>query len=116
MCFPDLCDHLAGFLQRLWTRLKINKEINKINLNSSGKTRRYKVGVCYLQHVGGLLAPLGHVLRLSQQIVEEARFIQLANKLALEAVLHMVDQEVHHCLRHTAAEGGRGRKQTEQMV
>lgn len=79
---------------------------DKRNPNSSVWIRHYKVGVCYLQHVGSLLAPLGHVLRFSQQIVEEARFIQLANKLALEAVLHMVDQEVHHCLRHTAVEGG----------
>lgn len=57
---------------------------------------------CHLEHVGGLLAPLGHVLRLGQQIVEEARFVELPDELALEAVLHVVDQEVHHGLGHAA--------------
>lgn len=75
---------------------------------SSRRTRRDS----YLQHICSLLAPLGHILRFSQQIVEEAGFIQLANELALETVLHMVDQEVHHRLRHAARE----RNQSEQMV
>lgn len=58
----------------------------------------------YLQHVGRLLAPLGHVLRLGQQVVEEARLVELADQLALEAVLDVVDQEVHHRLGHAAVE------------
>lgn len=59
----------------------------------------------HLEHVGGLLAPLGHVLRLGQQIVEEARFVELPDELALEAVLHVVDQEVHHGLGNAATQG-----------
>lgn len=61
----------------------------------------------YLQHISRLFAPLGHVLRLGQQVVEEARLVELADQLALEAVLNVVDQEVHHRLGHAAAEGGR---------
>ncbi|KAF3859546.1 hypothetical protein F7725_021945 [Dissostichus mawsoni] len=47
----------------------------------------------------------------SRTLVEEAQFIQLAYQLALEAVLHMVHQEVHHCFGHTARE-----KRSQQMV
>lgn len=64
----------------------------------------YTRGRCYLQHVGCLLAPLGHVLRLGQQVIEEARLVELADQLALETVLDVVDQEVHHCLGHAMAE------------
>lgn len=70
------------------------------------------MGAWYLEHVGSLLASLGHILRLGQQVVEEAGFIQLANELTLEAVLHMVDQEVHHCFWHTVAE--REREETDR--
>lgn len=58
---------------------------------------------CYLQHVCRLLAPLSHVLRLGQQVVQEPRLVQLADELALKAVLHVVDQEMHHGLWHAGA-------------
>lgn len=54
----------------------------------------------HLEHVGGLVAPLGHVLGLGQQVVEEAGLVELADELALEAVLDVVDQEVHDGLGH----------------
>lgn len=71
---------------------------------------------CHLEHVGGLLAPLCHVLRLSQQVVEEARFVELPNELALEAVLHVVDQEVHHGLGNAAAQSGRNVNTAAEVV
>lgn len=58
----------------------------------------------HLEHVGGLLAPLGHVLGLGQQVGEQARSVELAHQLALEAVLDVVDQEVHDGLGHTGGE------------
>lgn len=70
----------------------------------------------HLEHVGGLLAPLGHVLGLSQQAVEKAGAVELADELALEAVLDVVDQEVHDGLGHAAGgrEEGRGQSRREQ--
>ena len=65
----------------------------------------------YLEHVGSLEAPLGHVLGLGEQVVQQARLVQLPHQLALQAVLHVVHQEVHHRLGDTGEGEGGGRGQ-----
>lgn len=58
----------------------------------------------YLEHVSRLVASLSHVLGLCQQVAQQGRLIQLTDELALQAVLHMVHQEMHHCLWYTTAQ------------
>lgn len=69
-----------------------------------GRQAKEEAARRHLEHVGGLLAPLGHVLGLGQQIGEQARSVELAHQLALEAVLDVVDQEVHDGLGHAGGE------------
>ena len=53
-----------------------------------------------LEHLGGLTAARGDVVRLLQQRVNLVLLVQVADQLTLQVVLHIVDQEVHDGLRH----------------
>lgn len=76
--FSDLCHHLTGFLQCLGTR---NIQIRNIPTQTAqiqhrdGERGQYVAQMSYLEHVGSLAAPLSHVLRLCQQVVQKGRLV-----------------------------------------
>ncbi|TNN50461.1 hypothetical protein EYF80_039330 [Liparis tanakae] len=56
----------------------------------------------YLQHLSHLGPLLGRVLGLDEQLLQQRLFVKLTHQLALQMLLHKVDQEVHHRLGHAA--------------
>jgi len=54
----------------------------------------------HFQHFRGFSSACGNVVRLFEQLLNLFLFVQVANKLALQIILDIVDEEMHDRLRH----------------
>jgi len=54
----------------------------------------------YLKHFGCLSPTCGNVVGLFKELLNLFLFVQVTHKLALQIILHIVDEEMHDCLGH----------------
>ena len=59
----------------------------------------------YLQHFGCFSLTCGNVVGVFKEFFNLFLFVQLTDKLAMQVILDVVDEEMHDCLGHALLNG-----------